>query len=123
MVPLCTGSGCERQARLLGARIALFPGFRKAYRGNGPVKSGPIAPVPVATALRLRQDVAEHIDLYCYIYKVVARVLGLDYALASSSGFPLHVLNCCSGSFHGGASPRRPRGSYATGAESQTPEP
>ncbi len=54
------------------------------------------------------------IDLYCYIYKVVARALGSDYALASSSGFPLHVLNCCSGSFHGGASPRRPRGSYAT---------
>ncbi len=41
----------------------------------------------MATALRLRQDVAEHIDLYCYIYKVVARALGSDYALASSSAF------------------------------------
>ncbi len=61
----------------------------------------------------------QNIDLYCYIYKVVARTLGSDYALASSSGFPLHVLNCCSGSFHGGASPRRPRGSYATAYESE----
>ncbi len=40
--------------------------------------------------------------LYCYVYKVVARALGSDYALASSSVFPLHVINCCSGSFNGG---------------------
>ncbi len=29
-------------------------------------------------------------NMYCCIYKVLARVLGSDYALASSSGFPLH---------------------------------
>ncbi len=87
----------ERQTRPLGVRIATFPGFRKAwelkrlpYRGktSGPVESGPTAPVPVATALRLRHDVAEHVLLH--FYKVLARALGSDYALASSSGFPLH---------------------------------
>ncbi len=29
-------------------------------------------------------------NMYCCIYKVLARALGSDYALASSSGFPLH---------------------------------
>ncbi len=107
----------ERQTRPLGTRIATFPGFCKAwelrgYRGktSGPVEIGPTAPVPVATALRLRHDVAEHVLLHLY-------------SASPSAGFGLHVrfslvlrLSTAlrSGSFHSGASPRRPRGSYET---------